>query len=397
MDLFGEPQDDDTLADDEKGYFTGESELSDSAKGLCEPAKMNFCLGHEAQEAQFIDLFKKNSIPHAMIFSGIEGIGKTTMAFRFARFLFKHGKSDTNSNQDGLFGDEADSLPQEISSLDVDPSDPVFRLVASGGHPDFLHLYRSYDKSKDRREAVLKVEAIREVGPFLRKTASEGGWRVVIIEDADTMNRNAQNAILKILEEPPANVLIMLIAHRPGLLIPTIHSRTRNIKFAPLSAMVMETLLAHKEGIDVLSPPDIETVNALSEGSIGQALKYIEQDGLAMLEKTLEHMIFAKQGDIHKLHEFSASIAKPAQDTQYRIFTYTFLWVIRKLLFLKARVHSEVPHYIRNSATENILNKATLEEMIALSDEVKNIFERVDFSNLDRRDAVRSAFLMISQ
>ena len=398
MDLFGDAEDleEDVIYDDD--VTSDEEELSEMEDGLCEPAKMNFCLGHEAQEALFIDLFKKKSIPHAMIFSGLEGIGKTTMAFRFARFLFKYGKTaSTDSNQSGLFGDDVDALPQEIESLDVDPLDPAFRLIASGSHPDFLHIYRYYDKSKGRQEAVLKVEAIREVEPFLRKTASEGGWRVVIVEDADTMNRNAQNAILKILEEPPANVVIILIAHRPGLLIPTIHSRARNIQFSPLSAMVMETLLARKEGINAFSPSDIETLYALSEGSIGQALKYIEQDGLDMLGKTLEHMVFAKEGQLHKIHEFSASISKPAQDTQYRIFTHTFLWILRKLLFLKARAHSEVPRYISNNATQRILTETPLEKLIALNDEVKNIFERVDFSNLDRRDAVRSAFLMISQ
>jgi|GEM_PF-313126 len=396
MDLFGDSQDD-VIYDDDEPADAGLEGIGNPKECLCEPASMSFCLGHETQESLFIDLYKKNSIPHAMIFSGLEGIGKTTMAFRFARFLFKHGKAAGNDDQGGLFGGNADSLPQEVGSLDVDPSDPVCRLMASGGHPDFLHISRKFDKSKGRQDAVLKVEAIREVEPFLRKTASEGGWRVVIVEDADTMNRNAQNAILKILEEPPANVLIILIAHRPGMLIPTIHSRSRRIQFAPLSPMIIEALLSRKEDIGALSPSDIETLSALSEGSVGQVLKYIEQDGLGMLQKILEQIDFVKERKLHKIHEFAASIAKPTQDAQYRIFTYTFLWVMRKLLFLKARGHSEVPAYIRNNATDSLFNNLHLEKLIALNDDIKKIFERVDFSNLDRRDAVRSALLMISQ
>ncbi len=396
MDLFGDSQED-VIYDGDDPADVGSVDIRNPEECLCEPASMSICLGHEMQEALFIDLFKKNSVPHAMIFSGLKGIGKTTMAFRLARFLLKHGKAGYDDNQDGLFGEEADALPQEINSLDVDPSDQVFRLIASGGHPDFLNICRRFDKSKGKKDAGLKVDAIRGVAPFLRKTASEGGWRVVIVEDADTMNRNAQNAILKILEEPPANVLIMLIAHRPGLLIPTIHSRSRNIQFTPLSAMVMEALLARKEGISDLSPSDIETLSDLSEGSVGQAIRFVEQDGMGILQKILEHILYATEGKHHKIHEFSASISKPTQDAQYRIFTYVFLWVLRKVLFLKARGHSEVPAYIRNNATDNLLNSFSLEKLIALNDDVKRIFERVDFSNLDRRDAVRSAFLMISQ
>ncbi len=397
MDLFQDAQED-ILYDDPVGEDIEKFEVNrDNTRSLRDPASMNFCLGHETQEALFIDLFKKNSIPHAMIFSGLEGIGKTTMAFRFARFLLKYGKSCAQDSQSGLFGDEELSLPQEIKSLDVDPSDQTFHLIASGSHPDFLHICRNFDKVKGRLDSNLKVESIREIGPFLRKTASEGGWRTVIVEDADTMNRNAQNAILKILEEPPANVLIILIAHRPGMLIPTIHSRSRNIQFTPLSAMVMETLLARKEGTVEFSPSDIEVLSSLSEGSVGQAIKFIEQDGLSMLYKIIEHMIYAKEGKSHKIHEFSGFIAKPAQDAQYRIFTYTYLWVLRKILFLKARGYSEIPRYICNDATNNLLHNFRLEQLIAINDDAKKVFERVDFSNLDRRDAVRSAFHMINR
>ncbi|MCK5373879.1 MAG: DNA polymerase III subunit delta' [Alphaproteobacteria bacterium] len=403
MDLFGNSDSQkDVIYDDnlstEDGYSDSwnNGDISETEDGLSDPQTMPFCLGHEAQEALFIDLFKKGTMPHAIIFSGLEGIGKTTMAFRLARFLFKHGKSVENENQGGLFGDDVEILTQEIVSLDVDPSDYVFHLIASGGHPDFLHIHRGFYKSKEKQDATLKVEAVREIEPFLRRTASDGGWRVVVVEDADTMNRSAQNAILKILEEPPANVLIILIAHRPGMLIPTIHSRARNIQFFPLSALTIETLLA-KKGEFKVSPSDVELITVLCEGSVGQALKFIENDGLAMLKKILEHMEYAGKEQLHKIHEFSASFTTHAQEAQYRMMTYMFLWILRKVLFVKARGNIEVPAYILNNATANLSANNSLEKLIFLNDEVKNIFRRVDFSNLDRRDAVRAAFLMIGQ
>ena len=200
MSLFG---DEELLVEDDPAPVV---EHHDPEK-LNDPQSMSFCLGHEAQEKLFLDLFEQNAMPHAMIFSGSKGIGKSTMAFRLARFLFKYGHK--NQEEESLFGGE--ELGQNFTSLDIPDHDPVFSRVASGGHADFLHIRRHYDATKGKLDATLKVEALRTIEPFLRKTSSDGGWRVVIVDDADTMNRNAQNAILKILEEPPQNVLIILI------------------------------------------------------------------------------------------------------------------------------------------------------------------------------------------
>lgn len=386
MDLFGAPSDDPIEGD------TTDSIITSHNDGLNDPKAMSFCLGHEDQENLFIELYNKNSLPHAMIFSGLEGIGKTTMAFRLVHFLLKNGK--VGDGQGGLFGE---ALPtEEITSLDVDPNDPVFRRVVSGGHADFLHIHRAFDKAKGKQDASLKVEAIRKIEPFLRKTASEGGWRIVLVEDADTMNRNAQNAILKILEEPPANVLIILIAHRPGMLIPTIHSRSRTVAFSSLSAETMQTLISKKEGLEAL-PSDIDALADLSEGSVGQALKYLEYDGLDMMQRVLDHMDHANDGDLHKIHEISASLSTPAQDASYRMFVNIIQWIIRKTLLLKSRGIDDIPSYIKNDTTSKIFNEYPLDKLIGLTDSLQDNFKRVDLSNLDRRDAVRSAFLMISQ
>ncbi len=364
-----------------------------SNEGLCDPRSMKFCLGHDKQEKLLIDMYRKNNIPHAMIFSGFEGIGKTTMAFRIAKFLLKHNKNISNHSSAGLFGEE--ELPQKISSLDVDPDDPVSRRIASGGHADLLHIYRIFDKAKGKKDSSLKVETLRKIEPFLRKTSSEGGWRIVIIEDADTMNRNAQNAILKILEEPPENVLIILIAHRLGRLISTIHSRARKLYFSPLSSDVMGELF-HKSGYD-LSDKDMKTLCDLSDGSFGIAVKYLENDALSMIKDIIDHLEHAKNGDIYKIHEFSNSLSTVAQDKQYQVFVDILQKMMRKILLLKARGNNVIPEYLQAPVLHNIFYEYSLEKVIRICDELKNHYERVEFSNLDRRDAVRASFLMINQ
>ncbi len=379
MDLFG----------DEEIIETEASTPEPISEGLVEPKLMPYCLGHESQEKLFLELYEQDTMPHAMIFSGASGIGKSTMAFRLARFLLKHGKA--NQNQDSLFG--GGDLAQDITSLDVAYNDPVFSRIASGGHADFLYIARHYDSTKNKLDASLKVEALRKIEPFLRKTSSDGGWRIVIIDDADTMNRNAQNAILKILEEPPANVLIILIAHRAGMLIPTIRSRSRNIAFNPLSNDIMDELLS-KQGHS-LSFSELETLAALSEGSIGTALRFADGGGLETLSIIIDHLSDVPNWNFAKIHGLSVSLAAPTQDKQYRMFAELLQWLLRQILFAKAKGQHSPPDYLQRGGLQKIMDETSLEKLISISDGLKNHFERVNFSNLDKRDAIRGAFLVI--
>lgn len=359
--------------------------------GLLPPRESSFCLGHVAQERFFLDLFDGGSLPHAMIFSGAEGIGKATMAFRFARFLFKYGKDELADA--GLFGDAAPVLLPE--TLDVAVDDPVFRRVASGGHADLLYVQRAVDEKKGRVRAALDVESVRKIEQFLRKTASEGGWRVVIVDDADTMNRSAQNAILKILEEPPAKVLIVLIAHRAGRLIPTIHSRCRKIDFSILSGEVMEELLGRK-GLS-FTPDEMDIILTFSGGSIGQALAFVEDGGLETLDTILQMLVYMPQWDRVKIHELGEVLSAPGQDKEYRMFSKLLQWVFRQVLFAKARGLNALPPCLGSGGLEGFLRKSSLEKLVGLCDSLKTHFETAEFSNLDRREAIRGAFVVLNQ
>lgn len=380
-----------SLFEDHAEDIIDESPHTQSATGMAEPESSTLCIGHNAQEQFFLEMYNKSAIPHAVIFSGLKGIGKTTFAFRLARFLLKHDKAD--AAQDALFG--GDDLPQNAITLDVSNDDPVFARIASGGHADMLHIKREFDASKNKQDASLKVDSLRRIEQFLRKTASEGGWRIVLVEDADTMNRNAQNAILKILEEPPPKVLIILITHRPGLLIQTINSRARTVKFNPLSRDHLSELL-HKKGV-VLSVDDMQIVTDMSEGSFGQALRIVEEGGLATFSKVVDVLRSYPKWQWNTIHELSNKLGPSAQDKEYRMFAETLVWVFRKMLFIKARGETSLPLYLTSPALEDFFTNTPLEKMVQISDDLNAHFARTDFSNLDRRDAVRHAFTMIHQ
>ena len=176
-----------------------------------EPRANPLLMGQGEAVARLEAFYRSGRLPHAMILSGPRGVGKATLAFSFARWLLAQGGAG------GLFG-AAEPQPD----LAVDPSDAVFRRVASGGHPDLLTLERTVNEKTGKLRDEIIIEDTRAVGAFLRLTPAEGGWRIVVVDAADELNRNSANALLKVLEEPPRQALLLLVAHAPGSLLPTI-------------------------------------------------------------------------------------------------------------------------------------------------------------------------------
>src|SRR5882724_10078065 len=161
-------------------------------------------IGQEYAERELRRLDEVGRLPHAILLSGPRGTGKATLAFRFARFLF----SRSAGRSGGILEDSGDG------GLAVDPDSTVFRRVASGGHADLLTIERAYDPGRRRLRTEIIVEDAREIARFFQLTAAEEGWRIVIVDGAEEMNRNAANALLKILEEPPRRALL---SQMPGV------------------------------------------------------------------------------------------------------------------------------------------------------------------------------------
>ncbi len=124
---------------------------------------------------------------------------------------------------------------------------------------------------------------MREVSAFLRLTPAEGGWRVVVLDGAEDLNRNAANALLKMLEEPPPRAVLLLTCSAAGRLLPTIRSRCRRLRLAPLPEPLVAHLLGHALP-EKLSEAERLRLAGLSGGSIGRALLLAEQGGVATAE-----------------------------------------------------------------------------------------------------------------
>jgi DNA polymerase-3 subunit delta' len=231
-----------------------------------EPRANPELLGHEPAEHLWSQARASGRLHHAWLITGTQGIGKATLAYRLAR---------------GLLAGRAPG-----DSLAVDPADPLFRRIAAGTHAGLMTVERSADEKTKRMRREIVVDEVREVTQFLRRTAGEGGGRVVIVDGAEDMNPNAANALLKLLEEPPTGALLLLVCHAPGLLPATIRSRCRRLRLAPLSPATVETLLARY--LPELPAQARAQMAALGEGSIGRALMLAEGDGPAMAARVAQ-------------------------------------------------------------------------------------------------------------
>jgi len=242
----------------------------DRIAGAPHPRETAVLYGQNAAQAEFLAAQGSGRMHSGWLVTGPRGVGKATLAWRIATFLL-------SAPEPGMFGDP---------TLDVDPQHPDARLIQSGAHPRLSLIRRPWDDKTKKLKTEITVEAVRGLKTFFQMSAADGGHRVVIVDAADEMNRSAANAILKELEEPPANCTILLIAHQPARLLPTIRSRCRELRCARLSGADLAQALAQAghqvEGADSLA--------TLAAGSAGDAIRLLQHDGLALyadLIKTL--------------------------------------------------------------------------------------------------------------
>lgn len=241
----------------------------DQAPGAPHPRETTRIFGQSDAEADFLNAFNAGRLHHGWLLHGPRGVGKATLAWRIARFLLA---TPPATAEIGLFG-----APPAPETIDIDPDHPVARRILAGADPGLAHIIRSANEKTGRMRDNIVVDDIRKLNRFFGLSATDGGHRVVIVDAADEMNSSAANALLKMLEEPPARTTILLVSHQPSRLLPTIRSRCRSLRLSPLNAADMQTALS-ATGIEM--PSDTERLSALASGSVGDALRLTALGGL---------------------------------------------------------------------------------------------------------------------
>ena len=246
---------------------------ADCVEGAPHPRETPHLFGQTVAEQEFLTAYNAGHLHHAWLITGPQGIGKATLAWRMARFLLTQPmRADAGG---GLFGE--DLTPATPETLDVDEHHPVSARVTALSEPRLKLLRRAWDDKKGKHKTVITIDEVRELKNFLMMSAADGGRRVVIVDSADEMNTSASNALLKLLEEPPADVTLLLISHQPSALLPTIRSRCQTLRLHPLSPDDMAQCLV-ASGTD--SPASTEALATLASGSAGTALRLLNLGGM---------------------------------------------------------------------------------------------------------------------
>ncbi|MDZ7824409.1 MAG: DNA polymerase III subunit delta' [Ahrensia sp.] len=313
-------------------------QFHDSLDDIAPACASHTIVGHE--QARELMLASAQAGRHALILDGERGIGKATSAFHLANMLLG-GRVDTASQ--------------------------TYRQIAQNVHPNLLYLTRPLNKEGKAFQTVITIEEARRLQRFLGLTASNGDRRIIIIDSINDMNRNAANAVLKLLEEPPSNTLFLLISHGLGGLLPTIRSRCQVVRFSPLSNGQLRAVLEHV-GSALLDLNEISALTPVSGGSVRNALLMGRYGGLE-LQAGLEAFLNAPQYSTTNAHQLADVAATKGSDIHRDL--------LRQMLF--DRLARDARRFIENGDD----HKA--DKIAQLDSELKERARVADGFNLDRR------------
>ena len=336
-------------------------------------------VSHAEAASALATAWNSERLAHAWMLTGPPGIGKATLAWQFVRFVAARGET------------------QGEGPLSTDPQHPDVRRVIAGAHPDFRLVRRSLNSRPPHRlRGEISVEDVRAVGQFLQHTAAMGGWRTVIVDSADAMNTNAQNALLKILEEPPPRTLLLLVCHAPSRLLPTVRSRCRTLHLRPLAEDQVGAIIAQQK-------PDLEEAERqllarLADGAPGWALDLADAGGLDLYRSLIALLESLPALDSVQLHKTADRFAGASGETAYRTFVSLLQWWLgRAIRTTASQPGGDAVEVVPGEAALAVrLTQRGLEPWLKAWEKVAELTLRADAVNLDRKQVVLNAFFELA-
>ena len=344
-------------------------------------------VGHEAAEAELLEAIRGGRLAHAWLMSGPRGVGKATLAYRLARFVLAGGQASAAGAD--LFG-----AAPAAEGLHLAPEHPVFHRVAAAGHSDLITVERTVNEKTGKLRSEIIVDDVRAVGQFFHLTAGEGGWRIAVVDPADDMNQNAANALLKVLEEPPARSLLLLVSHNPGRLLPTIRSRCRKLTLHPLPGERVAALLrAHAPGI---AAEDAAAIAGLADGSPGRALALAREGGLDLYREMSGLLQTLPNLDVPALHAFGGRVARTGDGDAFATLGELLMRWLNRVVIAQAGAGRPggTPD---EQALIARLERGTggLDRWLEVWEKISRLLGRTESANLDRKQVILNMFLAI--
>ena len=284
--------------------MSDEAPEPDRMEGAPHPRHTARLIGQGAAERSFLSAYNAGRLHHGWLITGPRGVGKATLAWRIARFLLATPEADG-----GMFA------PPPPQTLDIPDSHPIARRLQALSEPRLFLLRRPYDDKAERLKADITVDEVRKLKSYFTLSAADGGQRVAIIDAVDDMTVSATNALLKLLEEPPAKVTLLLISHQPARLLPTIRSRCRALRMMPLSADDLSDALTQAGG--EVAPEDRTALAELAGGSVGEAFQMTNLEGLRLYGALIRLMATLPRLDRHMALTLAEAGAKKGAEAQF--------------------------------------------------------------------------------
>jgi DNA polymerase III subunit delta' len=320
--------------------------------------------GHTEAEQGLLSAYQSGRVPHAWLIAGEPGIGKATLAYRFARFVLANP-------------DPRAAAVQKATSLAVDPEHPVARRVAARAETDLLALERVINEETGKLYTVIRVVDVRRTVSFFGSTAGESGWRIAIVDSVDELQREGANALLKVLEEPPQRSLLLLVSHAPGRELPTLRSRSRRLLLRPLSEADVARALAAATGRDE-DDAELQAAAAAGGGSVARALSLLEGQALALRRRVLDLMAQLPDPDPGALHALGDALAGNDPSTLATFMDLVNGWLAGRL-------------------EGGMLEKPRLIRVARAWDEVNAAARAAEIYNLERKPLVFTVFDSLAQ
>lgn len=350
--------------------------------------------GHEAAEQMFLDAYNSDRLHHAWLITGPRGIGKASLAHKMARFLLHNPPASDTAP--GLFGDALQKIPASTLATDFDSR--VNKIITAGSHGDLVIIERQPHEKTGRMKAEIVVDDVRKLQNFFAKTSLEGGWRIAVIDSADEMNRNAANALLKVLEEPPQNTLLVLLAHAPGKLLPAITSRCRKLRLNPLDIETVTGILA--KYYPDLGADEIRGYAILSDGSPGYALNLVAHQGLDLYIQLLEVLSSLPGLDVPLAHKIADSLSPRKAEQKYVLFGELLSSFINRMIRHVAALENGETSAAKAALTGELDLMVQLGQRIPLDQWAElweKILHKMNRVNLDRKQVILNILTLISQ
>ena len=325
---------------------TAFAETHDALEDIAPPSAACQLIGHHTSTELL--LRSTQSGHHAIIMEGQAGIGKATAAFLIAKLKF---------GANGSFRDG------------IDTQSPAHLQVAQRAHPNLVHLTREWSTQTKKWKTGISVEQIRKLQGFFGLTASTDYPRIVIVDHLQDMNRNAANALLKLLEEPPANALFLLVSQGSGSVLPTIRSRCQLVRFSPLTEPEVKQTIENVAG-SMFAPRQADNVARLSGGSVRHALVMGLYGGVELLD-ALDAMLRADQYDTATAHRLASIVADRKQPTQG--------------LLIKDMLLSSLHSYAKHAAQSGLHTRAA--KLALAAQDLVGLMRTDDVFNIDPKQS----------